>query len=405
MAGQQDQAEQLDGKGIFADPLGSEPTIPVPVHQRDTEWELPNGFAWIYYGEGRSEITNPILMADGFNNGRSDLQWLAQGLDGNYKFLTNLRQQGRTVILIGFNNRTASILDNAKTVRAAIEQTIAARPGREPLTVGGFSMGGLITRFALTQMEREDRDHETALYFSYDTPHRGAVIPIALQAFAHFIPTANEFADQMNSTAARQMLWRHYNSETGAIEIDPERAKLLMQLRDIGTWPQRPMKIGVANGTGDGKGVAVPPGKLALKSTGLIGFPGSVFNTQAQGEKVLVADLKRLLPPAAKKVTTDGLPELDGAPGGTLDSYQIVADALVEKGGKVDLKYPTVCFVPTVSAVAIRDLDKQADLYAKVDDLDPQESELDEFMCSSTTTPHTAITEELCTWIMDRLPN
>ncbi|MEU4948887.1 FAD-dependent monooxygenase [Streptomyces lavendulae] len=44
-------------------------------------------------------------------------------------------------------------------------------------------------------------------------------------------------------------------------------------------------------------------------------------------------------------------------------------------------------------------------LYVDIDSLSPEESELDDFLCSSTTTAHTAITEELATWITDRLPD
>ncbi|MGW7439225.1 esterase/lipase family protein [Streptomyces sp. NPDC054849] len=403
--GKDAQAEQISGKLIAAAPLSSQPPITVPVHQRDAEWELPHGFAWVYYGEGTDHVAKPVIMADGFNLGRSDLQWLAQGLDGGeYKFLTELRKQGRTVILVGFDERTARIQENAETVIAAIQRTLGERVGDDRLTVGGFSMGGLITRYALAKLELRRMDHQTEVYFSYDTPHRGAVIPIGLQAFAHFIPQDNDFARQMNSPAARQMLWRHYNSETGKDEIDPLRTELLDELDRMGGWPRIPRTLAVANGTGDGMGLSIPPGEVALKSTGLIGFPGTTFYTQAAGSNVTVAELKRLFPPASKPVITSGYPELDGAPGGTLASYKIVADELVAKGGRVDLRHEAICFVPTVSAVAIRDIDKQEDLYAKVATLDPEESEVDEFFWSSATTPHTAITRELCEWIIGRLP-
>lgn len=403
--GKDAQAEQISGQLIAAAPLSSKPPIQVPVHQRDAEWELPNGFAWVYYGEGSDSVQNPVIMADGFNLGRSDLQWLAQGLDGGeYKFLTALRKLGRTVILVGFDERTSPIQTNAETMIAAIMRTLGERVGNERLTVGGFSMGGLVARYALAKLELQRMDHQTALYFSYDTPHRGAVIPDGLQAFAHFIPLANDFARQMNSPAARQMLWRHYDSETDQSRIDPLRVELLRELDRMGGWPRIPRTIAVANGTGDGTGLDVPPGDVALKSTGLIAFPGTTFYTQAAGENVKVAQLKRLLPPASKPVTTSGYPELDGAPGGTLASYQIVADELVAKGGRVDLRHGSICFVPTVSALAIRDIDKQEDLYAKVAAIDPQESEVDEILWSSTTTPHTAITRELGEWIIERLP-
>lgn len=117
-----------------------------------------------------------------------------------------------------------------------------------------------------------------------------------------------------------------------------------------------------------------------------------------------VAYLNRRFPKAEKTITTSGFPELDGAPGGTLHTYEILAETLRKLGGTVDLRHGEVCFVPSVSAVAVRDVERQPDLYTNIDELPPDESELDEFLCSSTTTAHTAITEELCTWLLDRLP-
>ncbi|MEU4569583.1 hypothetical protein [Micromonospora sp. NPDC023956] len=400
------EQEQAVGRTSLAARVAGAPAVPVEVPAANEEWNegIPHGFARVYYGDGPPGIRRPVIMADGFNLGRSDLDWLYQGLDGVFPLLTTLRRQGRTVILLGFDERTAPITVNAQAAIAVIQRTIAAQVDDVPLTVGGFSMGGLITRYALARMEHENITHRTGLYFSYDTPHRGGHIPIGIQAFAHFIPgPANDFAIQMNSPAAKEMLWRHYDSEDGTSRRHPDRDEFLDQLRAVGGWPVGPRKIGVANGSGEGMPIPVEPGEFALTVDGLL-FPGTNFRIQAAGDDVTVAELVRTLPPARKVITTSGFPEIDGAPGGTLDSYRIIAEALKENGGRVDLRKPTVCFVPTVSAVAIRDLDDQDDLYAKVDALDPNESELDEFLCSSTTTAHTAVTEELCVWILDRLP-
>lgn len=400
--------EQEIGRLTLGDPITSVSPLPYPVPEPDEEWELPNGFAWVYYGEGSRGVSRPVIMADGFNLGKSDLTVLYAGLNRDYPLITKLRKQGRTVILLGFEERTASILTNAEAAKAVIQRTINERSDSTQLAVGGFSMGGLITRYALAELEAQQVDHQTALYFSYDTPHRGGVIPIGIQAFAHFIPTLpgqqNDFAKQINSPASRQMLYRHYNSADGTNQQDPLRTGFLQKLEDVGGWPQRPLKIAVANGTGNGTGVNVQPGQMALKSTGTTVFPGTTFYTQATGKAVTVAELKRLLPAASKTVKTDDFPEFDGAPGGTLDSYGIIAKALKDKGGTTDLRHPTVCFVPSVSAVAIRHIGNQDDLYVKINGLDPQESELDEFLCSSTTTAHTEITAELCDWIIERLP-
>jgi predicted alpha/beta-fold hydrolase len=123
------------------------------------------------------------------------------------------------VILLGFEERSASILDNAEAAVAAIMRAVAEQQGDSRLVVGGFSVGGIVTRYALATMERQRMDHRTALYFSYDSPHRGASIPVGVQAFSHFVPLPNSFAKQMNSPAARQMLWQHYDKDTGKIGI------------------------------------------------------------------------------------------------------------------------------------------------------------------------------------------
>ncbi|MET9094488.1 hypothetical protein ABZX72_20620 [Streptomyces cyaneofuscatus] len=406
MAGQQgESAEQAIGAFTLAGSPQATAAGGASVPRADEEWDLPGGFARVYYGSGNQGLVRPVLLADGFNLGRSDLDALHRGLEESFRFISRLKERGRDVVLIGYEERSASILDNAQAVTAAILRTIASRLGGTRLMVGGFSMGGLVTRYALARLEHQRIDHQTAVHFSYDSPHRGAVIPVGLQAFAHFIPVPNDFAKQMNSTAARQMLWRHYNSQDGSIGVDPEREKFLAALRDVGDWPRIPRLIAAANGRGDGQGLDVPPGQTALASTGDRVYPGTKLLTQAEGHEAVVAELKRLFPKAEKTVRTSGFPALDGAPGGTLGSYRILAAALEKAGATVDLRHPDVCFVPTVSAVSMRNLDRPEDLYANVDNLPPEESELDDFVCSSTTTGHTAITEELCTWLLDRLPD
>ncbi|MEV5856491.1 esterase/lipase family protein [Streptomyces anulatus] len=393
------------GAFTLGGPLTAEPAGPIEVPEHE-EWPLPNGFAWVFPGEGNNgNLVRPVILADGFNLGRSKLDVLYHGLEsGGFPFISELRRRGRDVILLGFEERSASILDNAEAALAVILRTSAEQLGDARLVVGGFSMGGIVTRYALAKMERQRMDHRTALYFSYDSPHRGASIPVAVQAFSHFIPFPNDFARQMNSPAAREMLWQHYDKDTEKITVAPERTEFLAALDRVGNWPQIPMKIAVANGRADGIGLPdVKPGEVALRIDRI--YPGTTFYTQAQGDDVTAAYLNRRFPKAEQTVATNGFPELDGAPGGTLHTYKILSGAMEKLGGKIDLRHEDVCFVPTVSAVAIRDIEKQDDLYANVGDLDPQESELDDFLCSSTTTAHTGITEELGTWIMDRLPD
>ncbi|WP_399926586.1 esterase/lipase family protein [Streptomyces kanamyceticus] len=380
---------------------------PAAAPTPDDEWALPEGRAWVYLADPAQGLTRPVILGDGFNSGPSDLDFSYEILErGPYPFLSTLRRRGYDVILLGFDERGASILDNAKVARAAIQEAIARRTGSHPLTVGGFSMGGLVTRYALAEMEHEGADHETGLYFSYDSPHRGAWIPIALQAFAHYIRRLNPaFSNQMNSPAARQLLWQHISEWDDTPETDKERVEFLAELERVGGWPSRPKKIGVANGVRTGEGNGIRGGEKAFHGKGLA-ITGTRLHTQSAGENQLVAQL-RVVTLRKPQIHTSGMPEIDGAPGGTLEGFGILADeldkipAIIGLGSQADIREH--CFVPVVSAIALRDIDTQEKLHDPFPE-NSEDSELDEYLCATHNEGHTRVTEELCTWIMDRLP-
>jgi hypothetical protein len=377
-----------------------------PAPPPDVTWPLPGGTAWVYYGEGNRGLARPVLMADGFNSGPSSLDDLWAGLeDSAYPLISELRRRGRDVVLIGYDERSASILDNAETATAAILRAIAERMGDTRLMVGGFSMGGLVTRYALAKMENQRIDHQTGVYFSYDSPHNGAHIPLSLQAFAHYIRKLDgRFSDQMNSPAARQLLWRHIENWSDKPGVSPLRTQFLDELEKVGGWPRIPRLLAVANGAGDGTGNGIQPGTTAVKGKGL-GITGTDLRTTPTGGDTLAATL-RVVTQQKNDVFIEDLPDIDGAPGGTLESFQILADALNKVIGLgVDNPVKDHCFVPAVSAVALCGLDTHEDLYTDIDSLDPDEARVDDYLCAMQNERHTKVTEELCSWLLDRLPN
>ncbi|MFE0351259.1 hypothetical protein [Streptomyces griseoluteus] len=110
----------------------------------DEEWQLPNGTARVHYGQGQPGVVRPVVLADGFDLGPSDLDGLYDWLEnGRYPFISQLRARGRTTILVGFDERSESILRNAETMMAAIMRTSAEQLGDTRLMVGGFSRGGV----------------------------------------------------------------------------------------------------------------------------------------------------------------------------------------------------------------------------------------------------------------------
>ncbi|MYR35541.1 hypothetical protein GTW20_25585 [Nocardiopsis alba] len=386
---------------------GPRTTDRIPPPPSDV-WELPHGTAWVYYGEGNGGLTRPVLMADGFSVGPSDLDLTWELLEyGPYPLLSEIRRQGRDVVLIGYEERSASILHNAETVMAAVTKAIERREGDHPLTVGGFSMGGLVSRYALAKMETEGLEHQAQLYFSYDSPHNGAWIPIALQAFAHYIKKLNaDFSNQINSDASRELLWRHiahWEDEPGTSE---RRLEFLRALEEVGDWPQEPRRVAIANGPADGTGNGVEPGVAAVIGKGA-SITGTELRTQPEGVDDLVARLRVITVPT-REVRTSGLPDIDGAPGGTLYGFGILADALNSMppllGFKVENPIREHCFVPAVSAIAAREPATHDDLYTPLSDEELEKTPFHAVKLSSRNDTHALITEELAGWLLEQLP-
>ncbi|MDI3285887.1 hypothetical protein [Polyangium sp. 15x6] len=380
------------------------PAAPTP----DAVWEIPGadrkgGKAWVYLANPRFGLTRPVILSDGFHQGPTDLNEFWNGLEGGqFPFASELRKRGHDLVILGYDDCTASILHNASTAQRCIMRALAERLGSAPLTVGGFSMGGLITRYSLAKMENDGMDHQTALYVSYDSPHHGAWMPIGLQALAHalrgLVPALSE---QVNSPASRQLLWRHIAELGDTPREDPERTKFLEELSTVGNWPMRPRKLALANGAGKGNS-GVPAGKEALHGVAGGALEGFALFSQAAGDNEVVFQGGPAFDNLEKR--TSGLPEADGAHGGTLESFDLAFKALnAAIPGAVKCPYPSTSFVPTGSAIAVS-TDPWTNLSADVTDLHPDAFAVDDYICASQNEKHTLMTEELGMWLLDRLP-
>ncbi|MER5793785.1 hypothetical protein [Streptomyces sp. NPDC001980] len=394
-----------------------------PAPEPHDEWPLPGGTAWVYYSPlNRRQLIRPVILSDGFSSGSSNLDQLWHGLEenGDYRFISELHAAGRDVIILGYDDRTASITANAETAIDCIRRANAERVGQAKLAVGGFSMGGLVTRYALAKMEQDPSlpDHETSVYLSYDTPHNGAWLPISIQAFAHFTtdewgdtpgvgPVLRQFSGLLNSPAAKQMARWHIEKVGDTPEQAPERVAFLRALEEVGGWPRNLRTIGVANGVDTGAGNGVKAGATAVRCDGET-LHDTWLKTQAKGDQVVARLQKTGGEPVS--VRTGGLPEIDGAPGGLFTvpspagdtgSFGLAALLMALTGNEVDPDVITTsCFIPSISAVAAGDINDPKALYQPVT---PDHSALDAFACASRNEGHTTMTEELGAWIVNEI--
>ncbi|MEV7617149.1 hypothetical protein [Streptomyces sp. NPDC089799] len=386
-------------------------------------WSLSGGTAWVYYSPlNRRQLIRPVILSDGFSSGSSDLDRLWEGLEenGDFRFISELHATGRDVIILGYNDRTASIKDNADTAIDCIRRALNERVGRSKLVVGGFSMGGLVTRYALARMEQDPAlpDHETSLHLSYDSPHHGGWLPVSLQAFIHFAadnfgedPLVGEsirlFSGLLNSPAAKQMARWYIGKVDQTPAPAPERVAFLRELEELGGWARGVRRIGVANGVATGTGNGVKPDVNAVRGDGET-LKDTWLKTQAGGDQVVA----RLQKTGGEQilVRTRGLPEIDGAPGGVFTlplptgdpgSFGLAGLLMTFLRNTVDEDLiRTSCFIPSISAVAAGDIDDPKALYAPIT---PDAGELDAFLCASRNEAHTAMTEELGAWIVNEI--
>jgi hypothetical protein len=124
---------------------------------------------------GLSDIDDFILEIDG--SGGNNLRDL----------LTIGSSQEYDIIYVDWLNGVDDMRRNAKLLKTVIKwvnDEKADNGSNEENVVLGQSMGGVIARYALREMEIENTDHETRLYVSHDAPHQGANVPYGLQYMA-----------------------------------------------------------------------------------------------------------------------------------------------------------------------------------------------------------------------------
>lgn len=117
-----------------------------------------------------------------------------------------------SILYIGF----ARDIDSQQPVAQRVEATKAAIMSFEQVrrtTLGrnghatalmGLSLGGVVGKIALTELEAEGFDHDVNTYFSFDSPHWGAYTPPAIQQIPKFMHDAFNWADAQWSNSAAE---------------------------------------------------------------------------------------------------------------------------------------------------------------------------------------------------------
>ncbi len=199
-------------------------------------------FGWCQF-MGHDEVNYPML---------------AQSED----FVQSLRSRGYDLILLDFVDGATSILKNAALLKNLIHLCNIFKQGNHSLVVAGASMGGQVARVALAEMERDHEDHCTGIYVSWDSPHRGANIPLSIQAtidfLAPFSAEAEAFKTEalMRPAAKEMLIFQHFSSNGQA--LNPSEFNDFQDYLHVLGMPSQSINWAIANGSGVGLNIQNP---------------------------------------------------------------------------------------------------------------------------------------------------
>ena len=379
----------------------------------------------------------PVVISQGF-----DPSWghSTEDFDGLEKMLRTLKDEntfasitsepnllkyfydnGYEVILVRYESPNALIESNAWAFQGVLWHVAAnVVSPRTPIRVIGPSMGGLIARYALqTMRDRFSGALPNVSHFvAFDSPNRGAEIPISIQSFLLYVGYYNRNAQVTNmkanllSPAAKQMLlyWINpsngYGPETdagnqsvpnyeapatthGAFMADINSPSNIQKLKDYYRFSSghfRMRTAAIVNGSGNGTSIGLPQRTLI----------GNLWSEKESGSMFIpnvdVADIYLYSGADNNQLATvfdgdiDGWGWQDGqdswvfkfsepvfvenAPGGTRGSYLQVQNTWndVESGFNSDTfnENPVFnaghSFIPTFSAIGLRSQNYSADV-------------------------------------------
>jgi len=262
-----------------------------------------------YYGEGEYQIyydnidgvfDKPLVIVDAFDpddsNDISDLYGFLTYNTPPQNYLDELRDTGVDIIILNFPtyvraadgatiNGGADYLERNGLILVNLIETInASKVGDQEMIVVGPSMGGLVSRYALTYMEQNTMDHKAGLWISFDSPHYGANIPISFQYAVNYVAEMSADADmiemrdvQLNSPAAKQMLLDHYKSHlqsgseylqdlTKQLPIPHDfRNTFMTELNSLG-FPLETRNIAISNGSNNATMIETPGAEIMNSS-------------------------------------------------------------------------------------------------------------------------------------------
>jgi hypothetical protein len=273
------------------------------------------------------KIQKPLIIVEGFDPDYNNPLYPNSGLvyygfggaldninrDFNTRANITLNQglddlNGYDLIYLHWKNGTDYIQRNAYLLETVIkyvnDNKTTYQGSRQQNVIIGLSMGALVTRYALRDLELNGPFvHDTRLFISHDGPHWGANVPVGIQTFVQNIapwqiinvgfdigtftftmnyrdifPDAVDALNLFNTPAAKEMLIQRYllvNQTGSSLTADNSSHTTFMNEINTMGWPLNCTNLTLSNGSCDGT-PQFPNGSQMIALTGSTGL-GTYF--------------------------------------------------------------------------------------------------------------------------------
>lgn len=277
-------------------------------------------------------IRKPLIVVEGFDSGLMEggseygdtdigtfLRWVEKSESLNLKdLITSDTEESFDIIYVNWDHGTDWLQRNAFVLEEVIRWVNTIKEDdAAPNVVLGQSMGGVLARYALRNMENHNEDHDTSLYISHDAPHQGAHVPpgalymarhvinevITLPIGDIFVSLASgslpvhELRELIDQPAVKQLLVNYVDQN---YEIDNEEHMAWQsELKTMG-YPQLTQNIALGNGSHCAQPYGITSGQ-------------SLFRLNGSGSTRALSDAIMLLFPFRGVLLGAGLGDIEAA--------------------------------------------------------------------------------------------
>jgi hypothetical protein len=372
--------------------------------------EYGSGEAYVYLSDDNSVLTSPAVVVEGFDLD-NNMNW-----EELYTFLNqanlidSIHSRGIDIVVLNFDDATDYLQKNAFVVVELLQQIQSLVSPETDYVIAGASMGGLCCRYALAYMETYSMEHHARTFISFDSPHKGANVPVGIQYWLEFFSGLSDDAahnlELLDRPASRQMLVYHHTDPPGSTgEADSLRAGFLTDLAAVGDWPTSTRLVAASNGSGYGDNQGFSAGAQIIDyhySSLLVDIVGNIWSVPDVSEQMIFEGLIDifLLPPTSMTVTVSGTRPYDSAPGGYRNTMAEM-DSLTAPYGDIVALYPHHCFIPAVSALSVDTEDLFYDIAGDLNLI--EHTPFENVYYPDSNQEHATITEESAQWFIEQV--